>query len=282
MTENAEPGAMPTDAVMYPFKRFLPAPIYYLVRALRAAGVGFCFAAFWGGSLIIGWLIMPLVWLWPGTRATKLHRMNRFVRQAYHLFHFTMKTLRLYDRRTEATALRADGVPADQPCVIVSNHPTLCDVTSISSLFPNIVAIARPSLANNPLLRPLVRAIGYVPVGLHMLREAEERLKMGFDVLIFPEGTRTPLGGPLRTFHRGAFELAKRANVPIVLVALTCEPPALTKRLPIWKHPDRMAVNTVRPFAAITPGSSSRGTAHAVEQRYRDVLGYSGAIGGAP
>ena len=272
---------MPTEAVMYPFKRFLPAPLYYLVRGIRAAGVGFCFAGFWGGSVLICWLLLPFLWLWPGDRPTKLHRVNRFVRGAFHLFHFTMKTLRLYHRRTDASALRADGIPASQPCVIVSNHPTLCDVTSISSLFPNIVAIARPSLANNPLLRPLVRAMGYIPVGIHMLRDAEARLNMGFDVLIFPEGTRTPLGGPLHPFHRGAFELAARAKVPIVLVTLTCVPPALTKRLPIWKHPDHMAVNTVTPFGSIVPSAPSRETARVVEQRYRDVLGYSAEAGGA-
>ena len=50
---------------------------------------------------------------------------------------------------------------------------------------------------------------------------------MGLDVLIFPEGTRSPFGSGLQPFHRGAFEVAARANVPVVLLKLTCSPPAL-------------------------------------------------------
>ena len=50
---------------------------------------------------------------------------------------------------------------------------------------------------------------GFVAASARMLQDCEERLRMGFDVLIFPEGTRTPMGGPLRPFHRGA-EHARR------------------------------------------------------------------------
>jgi 1-acyl-sn-glycerol-3-phosphate acyltransferase len=161
--------------------------------------------------------------------------------------------------------------------VLVANHPTLCDTTSIVSLFPNVVAVARTGFANNPLLARLIRVCGFIPIGIHMLQECEQRLRMGFDVLIFPEGTRSPIGG-LHPFHRGAFELAARAKVPVVLLKLTCVPPALSKRLPIWKIADRMAVLTIEPFDVIYPaqlGMDSRALCQAIEQRYRDLFGYS-------
>src|SRR5213078_4183237 len=95
-----------------------------------------------------------------------------------------------------------------------------------------------------------------------------------FDVLVFPEGTRTPIDGPLHPFHRGAFEVAMRAKVPIVLVELTIEPSALSKRLPVWKIPDKMAVLTIEPFDIVDPTkySDSRALCRAVEQRYGDLL----------
>ena len=100
---------------------------------------------------------------------------------------------------------------------------------------------------------------------------------MGFDVLVFPEGTRSPVGS-LQPFHRGAFELAARAKVPIVLLKLSCEPSALSKRLPIWKVADKTAVLTIEPFDTIHPaqsGVASREMCRAIERRYRDLLGYS-------
>jgi 1-acyl-sn-glycerol-3-phosphate acyltransferase len=205
-----------------------------------------------------------------------MHRVLRTLRRGFDVFHFVMRALRLYHRRSTVTSLR----PGTSPCVIVANHPTLCDVTSIVSLFPNVVAVARSSLANNPLLSRLVRACGFVALGTHVMVECEERLRMGFDVLVFPEGTRSPLGD-LQPFHRGAFELAARAKVPIVLLKLTCVPSALSKRLPIWKVADKTAVLTIEPFATIQPIEGkldSRAMCREVEQRYRDVLGYKPAV----
>lgn len=279
---------------LYPYKERLPGVVYWPYRALRTIGVALCFIGFWGGAVLVCWLALPFMLVWPGTRSQKMHRVHRFVRGGFHLFHFTMRTMRLYHRATMSPAARPGGAAADTPVVLIANHPTLCDVTSIASLFPNVVAVARPSLANNPLLRPLVRACGFVPVGVHMLRDAEERLRMGFDVLIFPEGTRSPRGPALQPFHRGAFELAARAKVPLVILKLTCSPAALSKRLPIWKIADRMAVLTVEPIEMIHPaesGQTSRALCRTIEQRYYELLGYSApaavaseppSVGGVP
>jgi 1-acyl-sn-glycerol-3-phosphate acyltransferase len=263
---------------MYPLKARLPAPIYWLYRAVRTFVVALCFASFWSGTVIVGWFVFPLVALWPGSRVDKMRRLHRLTRRGFGVFHVAMRVLRLYHRTSAASQLRPPGAAATSPVVLVANHPTLCDVTSIISLFPSVVAVARPSLVNNLLLRRLVRRCGFIPVGTHMLLDAEERLRMGFDVLIFPEGTRSPMGGPLHPFHRGAFELAARAKVPVVLLKLTCVPAALTKRLPIWKIADHMAVLTIEPIDVIHPADGklgSRAMCRAIEQRYREILGYA-------
>ena len=92
---------------------------------------------------------------------------------------------------------------------------------------------------------------------------------------VFPEGTRSPLDGGLQPFQRGAFELAIRAGAPIVLLHLRCHPPALSKALPIWRHPDRMAVLTVDSLGTIDPvaeGKDSRVLCRAVEKRYQEIM----------
>jgi 1-acyl-sn-glycerol-3-phosphate acyltransferase len=270
---------MAASVPLYPYKARLPAPLYWLYRAIRTLGVAFCFAGFWPGCVLVGWLWFPILALWPGSRSDKIRRSLRTVQRGFRFFHFVMRVLRLYHRTSPVKSLRPNGAPADSPVVLVANHPTLCDVTSIVSLFPNVVAVARPNFANNALLRRAVLACGFVPTGVHVLKDCEDRLRMGFDVLVFPEGTRSPVGS-LQPFHRGAFELAARANVPVVLLKLTCEPSALSKRLPIWKVADKTAVLTIEPFEIIHPGRdgrSSRATCRAIEQRYREVLGYSRA-----
>jgi 1-acyl-sn-glycerol-3-phosphate acyltransferase len=257
---------------MYPLKARLPAPIYAVFRAVRTLLVALCFAGFWTGAVIAGWLWLPILALVPGTPADKMRRCHRTMRRGFQVFHAVMHALRLYHRTSPVARLR----PGTTPVVLVANHPTLCDVTSIASLFPDVVAVARPTLADHPLLRPVVRRCGLVRTGTHVLRDCEDRLRMGFDVLVFPEGTRSPLGGPIHPFHRGAVELAARAKVPIVLLKLTCTPPALSKGLPIWKVADHLAVLTVEPIATLEPppsGPATKAMCREIERRYRDLLG---------
>lgn len=270
-----DPGPI---APLYPFKAVLPAPIYWLYRALRTLVVAVAFLGFWLGSVLVGWLWLPFVVLWPGSREVKLRRGLRTVRRGFRFFHWWMRILRLYHRSTTLEAPRPNGEAAAGPVVLIANHPTIADTTSIVSLFPNVVAVAGAGFDKNPLIGRLLRVSGFVPVGTRMLQDCEERLRMGLDVLIFPEGTRSPFGSGLQPFHRGAFELAARAKVPVVLLKLICSPPALSKRLPIWKHPDRMPVLTIEAIETIHPADSgldSRAWARAIEQRYMDLLGYS-------
>ncbi len=263
-------------APLYPVKAWLPAPLYWPYRGIRALGVGFCFAAFWSVAVLLGWIWVPLLMIWPGTRDQRIHRTLTSVRAGFKLFHFVMRLLRLYHCTSPYATLRPHGEPATNARILVANHPSLCDTTAVCSLFPNVVAVARTGFADNFLLRRLIRATGFIPLGTHVLKGCEERLRSGFDVLIFPEGTRSPREGGVHPFHRGAFELAIRTKVPIVLIKLTCEPRALTKRLPIWKHPDHMAILTIEPVDTIDPatlGIPSRELSSAIEQRYREMLG---------
>jgi len=270
-----------TAASRYPFKAVLPAPIYWIYRAFRTLLVASQFAGFWSGCVLVGWLWLPLLGLWPGSRTVKMRRAQRAVRWGFRLFHASMRVMRLYRCTSTRPVARPDGIPADTPVVLVANHPTLCDTTAIVSLFPDVVTVSQIRYAHNPLIGRPLRTCGFVAVGTHMIRECEERLRMGFDVLIFPEGTRSPIGG-LQPFHRGAFEIAARAKVPVVLLKLTCVPSALSKRLPIWKHPDRTAVLTIEPIEMFHPAESgldSRARARVIEQRFRDLLGYSASPG---
>jgi 1-acyl-sn-glycerol-3-phosphate acyltransferase len=269
------PGPGPSDAERFPFKARLPGLLYWPYRAWRTLAVGSCFAVFWSGAVLFAWVGLPILSLWPGTPAVKMRRAQRALRRCFDAFHLMMRVLWLYDRRTPVASARPRGTPPRGPVVLVANHPTLCDVTSIVSLFSDVVCLARAEFAENVLMGRLLRICGFIPTGVHMIDESVERLGMGFDVLVFPEGTRSPLDGGLQPFHRGAFEIARRARVPIVLLKLTCRPSALSKALPIWRHPDRMAILTVEPVETIEPDDNrnSKTLCRDVERRYHELLG---------
>ncbi|HKE17136.1 MAG TPA: polysaccharide deacetylase family protein [Kofleriaceae bacterium] len=269
------PGPSAFEAEVFPLKAVLPGVLYWPFRAFRTLEVASCFAAFWTGAVVFAWVGLPILALWPGSPAVKMHRSLRALRRCFDAFHLMMRVLFLYRRESGSASARSGGAPASSPVVLVANHPTLCDVTAVVSLFPNVVCLARSAIVKNPLMGRLLRICGFVPTGPATLHDCVERLRMGFDVLIFPEGTRSPREGGLQIFHRGAFEIAIRAGVPIVLLKLTCRPPALSKSLPMWRNPDGMAVLNVEVLETITPerGQDSRTLCRAVEKRYHELLG---------
>jgi len=70
-----------------------------------------------------------------------------------------------------------------------------------------------------------------------VLEEAIDRLKAGYGVLIFPEGTRSP-PNELHPFMRSPFEMAARAGAPLLPVFIQCQPPALMKGVPWYRFPN--------------------------------------------
>lgn len=139
-------------------------------------------------------------------------------------------------------------VPPRGPAVLIANHPTLIDVTALVSALGPTCYLAKRSLFHNPLIGPLLRLCGQIPSGgrtlagnVGSLNEALDRLQRGHSVLLFPEGTRSPAGG-LHTFRRGAFELARRAGVPVIPIVIRAEPPGLYRGLAWYEIPSRPIV----------------------------------------
>ncbi|MBK9071559.1 MAG: polysaccharide deacetylase family protein [Myxococcales bacterium] len=266
------------DRLCFPWRDTLPWPVYALYRTLRALLVLSSFAFFWLGAVLCAWLALPMVWLWPGTRAQKLGRCQRVIRRCFSLFHGYMRVCRLVD----VVPLGPLPPPAEptRGRILVANHTTLIDMTAIIATYPNVICVAKSSYANSALVGRVLRLAGFVAAGtdLHghhdMLAQCAERLRLGFDVLIFPEGTRSPPGG-LQPFHRGAFEIACKNAVEVVHLHMTASPPALSKGLPFWRHPDRVCRLAIRPATVVEPEQfqgNSRAMARAAEAQFREYL----------
>jgi 1-acyl-sn-glycerol-3-phosphate acyltransferase len=152
------------------------------------------------------------------------------------------------------------AVPA--PAIIIANHPTLIDITALTVAMGPACIVAKKALFANPMVGPLLRACGHIPVGSPgesadlAVDQAEARLRAGHRVILFPEGTRSPVGG-LGRFRLGAFELARRTGVPVQPVRITAQPPALWKGLPWYSIPRQTVDFRIEPLPAIQVAPST-------------------------
>jgi 1-acyl-sn-glycerol-3-phosphate acyltransferase len=116
------------------------------------------------------------------------------------------------------------NMPGKGPVIIASNHLSWVDVPLIPAyLKPKIVYMAKEETFKGKL-GWLVRFLGAFPVkrgeaDRQSLRAAEEQLKAGRILGIFPEGTRSKIHR-LGQAHAGLGMIALRSGVPVVPVAI--------------------------------------------------------------
>lgn len=221
----------------------------------------------------VGYLTFTLWSLLPTRHPERRARVLLAIqRRAFRLMHWCARHADLIG----FSPTDVEGSAPITPSIIVANHPTLTDTTAILSSFPNTVTVVKPALFHRWWAKPLFQSAGFIEspgTDLTRLEEiiatAESRLQQGFNVLIFPEGTRSP-EGKLHPFGRTAFEIACRAKVPIVPIAIRCEPVWLSKEHPIHRAPPQRAMLDLNVLEAIHPRDydfSSRALRKAVQER---------------
>ena len=112
------------------------------------------------------------------------------------------------------------------PSVVLSKHQSAWETVALQAIFPPLVFVMKRSLLLIPFLGWAFAAVKMISIdrgaGKNALRQVEkqgrERLKAGYWVVIFPEGTRIP-PGESRRFKTGGAHLAVSAGVPVVPVA---------------------------------------------------------------
>jgi 1-acyl-sn-glycerol-3-phosphate acyltransferase len=239
--------------------------------------VASAFFWFWVGAGLLAWTLCPVLILAYRDEARRWRVCQRIVRGAFRLFHAYMEVLTLVELRVIGTRTRPPG-----PLVIVANHPTLVDVTAILSTYDDVCCVVRETFMKNVFVGRLLRTCGHVAAseaeglaGAGAVEAIRRRLDAGMAVLFFPEGTRSPPRG-LRPFRRGAFEIATRSHTPIWPLLMTCDPPALSKGLPIWKHPERIARQCIEPREPMAPPSDGRSGCRDAEAFFRACLPHLG------
>jgi 1-acyl-sn-glycerol-3-phosphate acyltransferase len=118
-----------------------------------------------------------------------------------------------------------ENIPA-VPSVILSKHQSAWETVGLQEIFPPLVFVLKRSLLLIPFLGWAFAAVRMISIdrggGKNALRQVEkqgcERLRAGYWVVIFPEGTRIAPGERCR-FKIGGAALAVAAGVPAVPVA---------------------------------------------------------------
>jgi 1-acyl-sn-glycerol-3-phosphate acyltransferase len=119
----------------------------------------------------------------------------------------------------------AANIPAE-PCIILCKHQSAWETMALQEIFPPQVWVVKRELLWLPffgwglaMLAPIAIDRGSRTRALaQMLEQGKDRLQRGFNIVIFPEGTRVAPGAR-GTYHAGGAWLAVKSAATVVPVA---------------------------------------------------------------
>jgi 1-acyl-sn-glycerol-3-phosphate acyltransferase len=109
-----------------------------------------------------------------------------------------------------------------EPAVIIANHQSFLDILSMVMLYPKLVLLTNNWVWNSPVFGAVARMADFYPVANGAENSIDllaARVKQGYSIVIFPEGTRS-VDGDIKRFHKGAFYLAEQLGLDILPVLI--------------------------------------------------------------
>lgn len=132
--------------------------------------------------------------------------------------------------------INLSGETFRKPAIIIANHQSFIDILQLLSFSPKIVMITNHWVWNSPVFGEIIRYAGFFHVdeGYELCVERmREKVKEGYSIAIFPEGTRT-YDGKMKRFHKGAFYLAETLQLDIIPIILYGNGKIIAKAQPFY------------------------------------------------
>lgn len=118
-----------------------------------------------------------------------------------------------------------ENLPKEGPVVYIGNHQGYADIVAFCAALSKYMPfgyVAKNELEKVPVYGTWIKRIRSVLIkrddpreSLKAIEEGVHLIEQGFNMMIFPEGTRSR-GPEMGEFKRGAFKLATKPGVPVV------------------------------------------------------------------
>lgn len=197
------------------------------VKIKRSLVVLYSFLFFGVGSLILALVVFPIA---------KLCLKKEFCREylcglIHNLWAFFTRFL--INNKT----ITLDISSQDKDClsemrgkIIVANHPSFIDIVLLIGLIPHSLCVVKNDIKNNFIMSNIVKSLYLVndEDNEKLIADAKEALDNGYNIIIFPSGTRTVEGEPLK-LYKGAASMALHSDAEIIPINISTDYTFLAK-----------------------------------------------------
>lgn len=175
------------------------------------------------GALKIGLVIFPIVSLFKkGTKRREC--FANIVQEAWQLFILIMVKTNVIKINIKGNLSEINGK------IVVASHPSFIDIILLIGSMPKSLCLAKKELLKNPIMRNIVKSLYIVnDIDIDLfIKNSTEALNDGYNIIIFPTGTRTKVGEKIK-IHKGAAQIAIASKMDIIPIKITTDYPFLCK-----------------------------------------------------
>ncbi|MEP6735183.1 MAG: 1-acyl-sn-glycerol-3-phosphate acyltransferase [Chryseolinea sp.] len=149
-------------------------------------------------------------------------RIIPFARKTFrYIFHSLIRafnwTLIYLEPNVSKRIINGPNGRFNRASLIIANHSSFLDALVITLLNPKLILLTNTWVWNSPVFGGVVRLADYYPVmegAEDSVDQLRDRVSEGYSVVVFPEGKRSECG-TIGRFHKGAFFMAEKLNIPI-------------------------------------------------------------------
>jgi 1-acyl-sn-glycerol-3-phosphate acyltransferase len=206
-----------------------------LERLCRIFTTGLSFVVFGLGGLVLRLAVFPIINIFIWERQLQIRFARHVIRLSFRGFIGFMRVLGMLSYEIVGIErLERHGL------LILANHPTLLDTVFLMAFVKQADCVVKGKLWDNPFMHGPVSAAGYInnESSEGLVEDCINSLRNGGNLIIFPEGTRTPHHGEIN-LKRGAANIAVRGKCNVTPIAIRCSPPAFRKGDKWWRVPPR-------------------------------------------
>lgn len=186
-------------------------PPYTIIGLMRTIVL---FLLFLIGCIVLRLLIVVL-YIVPIRKSSKQQLVCRLIQ-------ITCKGILLLATAVKKEHINAANERFKRPAIIIANHQSFIDILVLLSLSSKIVMVTNHWVWHSPFFGAIIRYADFYFIGEgyeQYIERMRKKVKEGYSIAIFPEGTRT-YNGKMKRFHKGAFYLAETLQLDILPIVL--------------------------------------------------------------
>lgn len=157
--------------------------------------------------------------------------------------------------------------------MVIANHPSMLDAPMLLAQIPDAICYYKASMHIGIFSNPGARMAGYIrnDAGIDGVRHAVKHLQSGGNLILFPEGTRSPVGG-LGEFRSGFGLIAVQSGCPVLTLRVQNHSDILSKACPPWRCPQLPVyyLITEQSRTKALPGERAHDFARRIAVEYKD------------